>query len=607
MPELTQLYNTFGFSNFRPGQRDIVDAINQGRDVFAIMHTGSGKSLCFQLPALMQEGLCIVITPLISLMHDQIVQLQAIGVSAKALHSDIEMSEQQQIMTEAYHNQLKLLYISPERLLSETFTRLLHQVRISFIVIDEAHVLHDWGEAFRPGYVNAMTRLREIEKYISERDGCAFKFQKCAFSASVVEDVRRHIVRCVPLHEPRFFIHSMDRPAITLNVMKVKPGKDEKLFVLLDLLEKHKYEPTLIYCTSRRDVDTLYRRLRLNRYKVEAYHAGMSKDDRARNQQAFTNDELDIMVCTKAFGMGVDKANIRVVIHHKPPSCLEDLYQEFGRAGRDKQSAVHYALFQDYDFSVLRKRLDAQHPSPESYQALREFWLRYASETGNEPMPVDPKTLPDLIKNGVTCHNIQTILDEFVRSGFLHRQTMISTQNGKDCFDTLYCIAHQDATIDTERLTQRAEQFTKRLHAVESYFYATACRRYMLLEYLGEPNLPAEPQQCGNCDVCLDHSPVKIKTSILRPTRDRLTGSQHWLTEKLHQLKAQKAKVLHVSAHLILSDVHIIEIVNTLPDDIYSLSYIGLSSTQLQHLGLDILSLVEKAKSRTVLSQVITL
>jgi len=310
----------FGHVEFRPLQEEIIERVLEGKDCVVLMPTGGGKSLCFQLPALMMEGVTIVISPLISLMKDQVDSLNRKGITTEFINSTLSQAEIINIMNKTRAGEIKLLYIAPERLSVPDFENFLHILKISLIAIDEAHCISEWGHDFRPDYRN----LKLLRK----------KFPKVpiiALTATATLKVREDIVKQLGLNEPQIFISSFNRPNLSYEVL---PKKDS-LELILALLESYKNKSVIIYCFSRNDTESLVSNLNRHGYRSAPYHAGLDAETRRDNQDKFIKNEIQIIVATIAFGMGIDKTDVRLVIHHSLPKSIEGYYQETGRAGRD--------------------------------------------------------------------------------------------------------------------------------------------------------------------------------------------------------------------------------------------------------------------------------
>lgn len=318
MKELLKDY--FGYDEFRPMQEEVVNNVVKGNDSLVVMPTGGGKSMCYQLPALKFEGLTIVVSPLISLMKDQVDTLKANGIRAELLNSSLSFSEVKKIQGRLSLGYVKILYVSPEKLSSERFKMFLRTLKISLIAIDEAHCISEWGHDFRPDYRN-LKNLRMMLPNVPF----------IALTATATKKVREDIINQISLKNPKVSISSFNRDNLNLVVARKKDSFEK----IVKLLKKYEGEPAIIYCYSRKDVERIAENLREKGFSALPYHAGLSRDERKENQELFIMDKVDIIVATIAFGMGIDKPNIRLVVHHTFSKSVEGYYQEIGRAGRD--------------------------------------------------------------------------------------------------------------------------------------------------------------------------------------------------------------------------------------------------------------------------------
>lgn len=324
----------FGYDEFRPLQKDIIERVLKKEDCLVLMPTGGGKSLCFQLPTLLQDGLTIVVSPLISLMKDQVDALTANGIKAAFINSSLTQVEIKEIMSQVQAGLIKILYIAPERLSVPQFESLLHELPISLFAIDEAHCISEWGHDFRPDYRN-LNKLRTNFPNIPI----------IALTATATQKVRDDIVKQLNLPAPQIFTSSFNRQNLSYEVLP----KKESFASILSLIELHPKESVIIYCFSRKDTESLATKLRAQGHKAGTYHAGLTADKRRDNQDRFIRDDIHIMVATIAFGMGIDKPDVRLVIHHSLPKSIEGYYQETGRAGRDGLPARCVLLFSTAD------------------------------------------------------------------------------------------------------------------------------------------------------------------------------------------------------------------------------------------------------------------
>ncbi|MEM9220882.1 MAG: DNA helicase RecQ [Pseudomonadota bacterium] len=344
------LRDVFGFSHFRPGQEEIVDAVIAGKEVLGVMPTGGGKSLCYQLPALMRPGLTIVVSPLIALMRDQVSALNAIGVAAAALNSANDSGANRRALARALNGDLKLLYISPERLSLVETIEALSEAPVAMLAVDEAHCVSQWGHDFRPEY----RLLGEVRRDLGIR-------QTVAFTATADEITRKDIAERLFSAEPSVFIRSFDRPNISLAMTARQDGRSQ----LTQFLTAHSGQSGIVYCQSRRRVDETAAFLAAHGHNAVPYHAGLERDERDHNQDAFLRRDGVIVVATIAFGMGVDKPDVRFVFHMDLPKNIESYYQEIGRAGRDGLPATSHALYGFGEIRQFRQWIEGADTSPE--------------------------------------------------------------------------------------------------------------------------------------------------------------------------------------------------------------------------------------------------
>ena len=386
------LKRVFGYETFREGQKETIDAILAGRDVLAVMPTGSGKSICYQVPALSLPGCALVISPLISLMKDQVAALKQSGVAAAFLNSSLSERQMDAALTNLADSRYKLVYVAPERLLTPRFLRVCRALTISMVAVDEAHCISQWGQDFRPSYL-------DIPKFM---DALPARPRLCAFTATATKRVRGDIQRLLRLENPFALVTGFDRPNLRFFVERPR----DRMAALARVLSAHEGQSGIIYCATRKAVEQVCDKLRARGVAATRYHAGLSDAERRQNQEDFSYDRALVMVATNAFGMGIDKSDVRFVVHYNMPKDLESYYQEAGRAGRDGEAADCVLLFGKADVVTQRffiekmgeegdlsgemlqearraawERLEQMTAYCQTDQCLRAHILRYFGET----------------------------------------------------------------------------------------------------------------------------------------------------------------------------------------------------------------------------------
>lgn len=330
----------FGHSAFRPGQAELIDALLSGQDVLGVMPTGAGKSMCYQIPALLLPGITLVVSPLISLMKDQVAALTTAGVPVAFINSSLTANQYREVYRRAQAGEYKIIYVAPERLTTEDFLSFAEEIQISMVAVDEAHCVSQWGQDFRPGYL----RIVEFIHRLSYRPVVG------GFTATATEEVKGDVTRILELRDPLLLTTGFDRPNLSFEVMQPK----NKQACLRELLRGQQGKSGIIYCATRKLVESVCAELQQRDILATQYHAGLGSDERRRNQEDFVYDRARVMVATNAFGMGIDKSNVGFVIHYNMPKNLESYYQEAGRAGRDGEPADCILLFSAGDIQTAK-------------------------------------------------------------------------------------------------------------------------------------------------------------------------------------------------------------------------------------------------------------
>ncbi len=463
------LRDTFGYSEFRPGQPEVIAAVLAGRDTLAVMPTGGGKSVCYQVPALLFEhGLTVVVSPLLALMKDQVDALRQAGVNAAAVNSTMSREEQAQTMRDAAAGKLRLLYVAPERFGDGAFMAALRQLRVALLAIDEAHCISQWGHDFRPSYRD----LGSVRPRIGNPP-------IVALTATADPEVRADVVARLGLRDPEVHVAGFDRPNLRFDVVRVKNQK-EKSERIAEKLRELKDESAIVYCGTRKKAEDLTDFLQRQRISSARYHAGMEDPDRKRIQDAFARDKLRVIVATNAFGMGIDKPDVRMVLHHDLPDSLEAYYQEAGRAGRDGAPAECVLYFAPRDRSLREFFIELQHPEPATVVDI----YRVLVSTGGQRVHIREVMKSD-DEPGVNAA-IQALADSGLagRSG---QMVWAVRLDGED-------------DIDLEGLEAHRQHAYSKLDAMQRYAESLTCLRARILDYFGDEG---HGRSCGNCGPCV--------------------------------------------------------------------------------------------------------
>ena len=647
------LKEIFGFDSFRPGQEEAIRAVLEGRDTLAVMPTGGGKSLCYQVPALMQESLTVIVSPLISLMKDQVDSLiQSSVTGAATLHSGLSPEERWEVERRVRTGEIKMLYVAPERLRSLEFVLSLRRAGVGLFVVDEAHCISEWGHDFRPDYLFLPRAVRDLGSP-----------PVLALTATATPRVREDILRSLRMRSPEVVVTSFNRPNLTYRVLSAREKK-HKLPLILDVV-RNATPPGIVYATTRRECEELAAHLRRSGIDSAAYHAGMGAAERSDVQERFMTDELSVVVATIAFGMGVDKPNVRFVIHSSVPGSLPAYMQESGRAGRDGGGSECVVLYRGADLGRRKRLVTLGTAGEEEVSSL------FRSLTGLERdgrVNVAPGALSAL--GGVEPDAAWIVLGSLEESGLIHRgydlwaevevrhleeereglreevAAVHATLPGSGTIGlpelarragvrpavaqgALYRMmvdgmaevvprgsvvdvrlkasaldAHSRRTI-ASRLKSRANAAYARIREVEAYVTLTSCRREHLLRHFGDTEQVAP---CGACDVCLGTAETPGESPRAAPETETLLaassarsgdadgardGVDRALFERLKRWRGEQARRQQVPAYVVLHNSHLEEIAARKPKSTHELGSIkGIGLRRAARYGEELLALV---------------
>lgn len=589
------LKRVFGYDAFREGQKEIIASILEGRDTLAILPTGGGKSICYQLSALKLEGVALVVSPLISLMKDQVESLLQTGIPAAYLNSSLSERQMNAALRNMVRGKYRIVYVAPERLLTPRFLDAISRVHISMLAVDEAHCISQWGHDFRPSYL-------EIPRFIEK---LKHPPRICAFTATATQRVQKDILQMLEMHDPFVRITSFNRPNLYFSVCHTR----EKQSKLLELLESYRGFSGIVYCGTRKLVETVCEIIGQNGYAVTRYHAGLSEEERQKNQDDFIYERAQIMVATNAFGMGIDKSNVRFVIHYNMPKDLESYYQEAGRAGRDGERADCHLLFEPKDIVLqkyfidkmgeelelepaalqkvqdsARERMRAMADYCNTSRCLRSVLLHYFGQTGEKNCGycsncLNPQAHADVTQAGQLVvamvmeqgerYGIRLILDALLgkeservlatkldQSAYFGALKNLSANNARRVVDALLdagILYQTDTQYPILKCTNRAADFMKGQRPLWAY----------------------------------QDGPAKVKkTRKERPAKKLPENVDLELLERLRQLRMQLSRIRSVPPDVICTDATLVDLCRQQPLTLEDMRFVrGMGEQKIKSVG----------------------